>query len=144
MQALRMYVRTCKTREATVLCTPSGHSNCFLQFKEYKSVTYTRVNYTTEVHYIVGKCYLTHLVNNGVSKNEHSQQLYNTAFVQETANNLRARVCVCVCVCVCTPLTLTLVSLYRMGRKLSRRSAMRSGLLWAAELNATRATRLTL
>ena len=65
------------------------------------------------------------------------------------------RVCVCVCVqadvhvCVCgggggVPLTLTLVSLYRMGRRLSRRSAMRTGLLWAAELNATRATRLTL
>ena len=43
-----------------------------------------------------------------------------------------ACVCVCVCVCVCAcvraSLTLTLVSLYRMGRRLSRRSAMRTGL----------------
>ena len=53
-------------------------------------------------------------------------------------------VSVCVCVCVRAPLTLTLVSLYRMGRRLSRRSAVRTGLLWATELNATRATCYTL
>ena len=51
-------------------------------------------------------------------------------------------VCVRVCVCVRASLTLTLVSLYRMGSRLSRRSAMRTG-LWAAELNATMATRFT-
>ena len=49
--------------------------------------------------------------------------------------------CVCVCVCVRVSLTLTLVSLCKMGKRLSRRSAMRAGLLWAAELNATRNTR---
>ena len=37
-------------------------------------------------------------------------------------------------------LTLTLVSLYRFGNITSNRSLTKDGLLWAAELNATRAT----
>ena len=49
-------------------------------------------------------------------------------------------VCVCVCACVCVSLTMTLLSLYRVGKRLSRRSETRTGLLWAAELKATRDT----
>ena len=40
-------------------------------------------------------------------------------------------------------LTLTLVSLYKCGRTLSNKSLINVGLLWAAELNVTKATRLT-
>lgn len=54
-----------------------------------------------------------------------------------------------VCVCVVLVLTslissfLTLVSLYSCGRTESSSSRIRLGLLWAAELNVTKATRRT-
>lgn len=39
--------------------------------------------------------------------------------------------------------TFTLVSAYNFGKTESNKSRTKEGLLWAAELNATRATRLT-
>ena len=66
------------------------HTEWTLQL--FPSIQGIQVNniYQSKLHYrstLVDKCYLTHLVNNGLSENEHSQQLYNTALVQETANN---------------------------------------------------------
>ena len=78
MQALLIHVLANQRSYCTV------HSEWTLQL--FPSIQGIQVNNIcqSKLHHrstLVDKCYLTHLVNNGVSENEHSQQLYNTAVV---------------------------------------------------------------